>query len=120
MVLVINGYFLYGYGMKVKGCGGILMVFFGDGFGGVNNLVIMVMLGDWFDLGLDVFDFECSVFCSGFGFGFDGFIYSGCMLFVIFEFGYNWMVCDNFVIGVSVFGNGGMNIDYFGGQFNCG
>lgn len=115
-----NGYFSHGYGMKAKGRGGTSMALAGDGFGGANNPATMVMSGDRLDLGLDVFDPERSASRSGFGPGLDGSIYSGRTLFAIPEFGYNRMVRDNLAIGVSVFGNGGMNTDYPGGQFNCG
>ena len=41
---------------------------------------------------------------------------SGSNLFVIPEFGYNRMIGRDMAVGVSVFGNGGMNTDYDGGQ----
>jgi long-chain fatty acid transport protein len=36
-------------------------------------------------------------------------------LFLIPQFGYNWVVNDESTIGISVFGNGGMNTEYKGG-----
>ena len=35
--------------------------------------------------------------------------------FVIPLFGYNWMIDDNRSLGISVYGNGGMNTEYKGG-----
>lgn len=115
-----NGYFSHGYGMKAKGRGGTSMALTGDSFGGANNPATMVMSGNRLDLGLDLFDPERSASRSGFGPGLDGSIHSGRTLFAIPEFGYNRMVRNNLAFGVSVFGNGGMNTDYPGGQFNCG
>lgn len=115
-----NGYFSHGYGMKAKGRGGTSMAMTSDSFGGANNPATMVMAGNRLDLGLDLFDPERSASRSGLGPGLDGSIQSGRTLFAIPEFGYNRMVRDNLAFGVSVFGNGGMNTDYPGGQFNCG
>ena len=36
------------------------------------------------------------------------------------EFGYNAVVNEKIGAGVTVYGNGGMNTDYPGGQINCG
>ena len=40
--------------------------------------------------------------------------------FLIPEFGYNRMMNDSLSLGVSVYGNGGMNTTYPQGNFNCG
>ncbi|TAL83341.1 MAG: long-chain fatty acid transporter [Rhodanobacter sp.] len=115
-----NGYFSHGYGMKAKGRGGTSMALTGDSFGGANNPATMVMAGNRLDAGLDLFSPERKAKRSGLGPGLDGATKSGRTLFAIPEFGYNRMVRPDLALGVSVFGNGGMNTDYRGGQFNCG
>ena len=115
-----NGYFSHGYGMKAKGRGGTSMAMTSDSFGGANNPATMVMAGNRLDAGLDLFSPERKASRTGLGPGLDGSVDSGRTLFAIPEFGYNRMVRDNLAFGVSVFGNGGLNTDYAGGQFNCG
>ncbi len=45
---------------------------------------------------------------------------SNSKYFVIPEFGYVKQMSPSLALGVTVYGNGGMNTDYPGGQFNCG
>ena len=80
----------------------------------------MVMAGGRLDLDLDAFSPRRSAERSGFGPGLDGSVDSGRNWFGIPELGYSHMLRDNFALGVSLYGNGGMNTDYPGGQFNCG
>jgi long-chain fatty acid transport protein len=115
-----NGYFSHGYGMKAKGRGGASMAMTSDSFGGANNPATMVMAGNRLDAGLDLFSPKRKAERSGLGPGLDGSVDSGRNVFAIPEFGYNHMVRDDLSFGVSVFGNGGMNTDYRGGEFNCG
>lgn len=41
-------------------------------------------------------------------------------LFLVPESGYNKTVNDKVSVGLTVYGNGGMNPEYPGGQINCG
>ena len=50
----------------------------------------------------------------------DGSVSSGSNLFAIPEFGYNRMIGWDMSLGVSVYGNGGMNTDFNGGQIGEG
>lgn len=115
-----DGYFQHGYGMQSSGRGGTAMAITTDAFGGANNPATMVMVGNHVDLGLTLFSPERSAERSGFGPGLDGSVKSGKTVFAIPEFGYNHMLRDNLALGVSLYGDGGMNTDYPGGQFNCG
>jgi long-chain fatty acid transport protein len=121
--LATNGYFSHGYGMKAKGMGGAATAMAADTFGGANNPASMVWVGDRIDLGADLFSpkREYSRKGSAGGAGFmDGSVDSDSEYFVIPEFGYNKMLNNTMSLGVSVYGNGGMNTDYPGGQLDAG
>jgi long-chain fatty acid transport protein len=115
-----NGYFSHGYGMHAKGRGGASIAMTDDAFGGANNPATMVMAGDRLELGIDLFSPQRSAERSGLGPGLDGTTKSGRTMFGIPEIAYNRMLRDNLSFGVTVFGNGGMNTDFPGGEFNCG
>lgn len=119
-----NGYFAHGYGMKAKGMGGAATAMAHDAFGGANNPASMVWAGDRLDVGLDLFSPKRKASRTGsnagnFGGGvgdIDFATESGSNLFYVPEFGYNKMLGWDMSAGVSVYGNGGMNTDYPGGQ----
>ena len=119
-----DGYFSHGYGMKAKGMGGASLATAQDSFGGANNPASMVFAGDRLDLGIDWFSPRRKAErtgSGGFGAGsLDVNVDSDSTSFYIPEFGYNKMLSPNMSLGVSVYGNGGMNTDYPGGQLNCG
>ena len=48
--------------------------------------------------------------------GIDGSVRSDSRGFAIPEFGVNWVVNPTVAVGLTVYGNGGMNTDYPGGQ----
>ncbi len=118
--MATDGYFQHGYGIQAKGRGGTAMAVATDTFGGANNPATMAMVGNRMDLDMDAFSPSRSAQRSGFGPGLDGSVDSGRNWFGIPEFGYNHMLQENLALGISVYGNGGMNTDYPGGQFNCG
>lgn len=106
-----DGYFSHGYGMKAKGMGGAATAMSDDAFGGANNPASMAFVGNRLDLGVDVFSprrkssFEAggaTVASSD----------SNSKYFLIPEFGYNQMVNNDLALGVTVYGNGGMNTNY--------
>ena len=115
-----DGYFSHGYGMKAKGRGGTAYALTNDAFGGANNPATMAFAGNRFEVGLDLFSPRRKAERTGLGPGLDGSVKSDKNLFPIPELGYNHMVSDDLAFGVTVFGNGGMNTTYPGGQFNCG
>lgn len=114
-----DGYFSHGYGMKAKGRGGASTAMTTDAFGGAVNPATMVWVGDRLDVGVDWFSPKRDASRSGStgaGTGMDGTAQSGSNNFLIPEFGYNKMINRNMSVGVTVYGNGGMNTDYPGGQ----
>lgn len=119
-VLATDGYFSHGYGMKAKGMGGAATAMAIDSFGGANNPASMVWVGDRLDVGLDLFSPKRSASRNGSGAGIDGTADSGSNLFYVPEFGYNKMMGSEQSVGVTVYGNGGMNTNYSGGQLPGG
>jgi long-chain fatty acid transport protein len=113
-----DGYFSHGYGMKAKGMGGAATAMADDAFGGANNPASMAFVGNRIDLGADLFS-PIRKFSRPDGV-LPGSVDSDSKYFVIPEFGYNHMMNNDLALGVTVYGNGGMNTDYAGGQINCG
>jgi long-chain fatty acid transport protein len=115
-----DGYFSHGYGMKGKGMGGATATFTEDSFGGANNPAAGVWEGKRLDVGLDWFSPQRKISRTGSGGGILDFSAdSDSTNFFIPEFGYNAMYSPNVSYGISVYGNGGMNTDFPGGQLNC-
>jgi len=115
-----DGYFSVGYGMKASGMGGAATATAQDTSGGANNPASMVWVKNRVDLGVTLFMPRRSASRTGLGPGLDGTSTSGSNLFAIPEFGYNHMVNPKLAIGVSVYGNGGLNTNYPSGAFDCG
>ncbi len=120
VALATDGYFPHGYGMKAKGMGGASMAMADDAYGGANNPASMVWVGSRVDIGLDLFSPKRDISRSGSLAGIDGSVASGSNLFYVPEFGYNKMIGWDMSVGVSVYGNGGMNTDFNGGQIPGG
>jgi long-chain fatty acid transport protein len=119
--LATNGYFPHGYGMKAKGMAGVSTAMAHDSLGGATNPASMVWVGNRMDLGLDIFMPDRDAERSGAGFPtLNGKVESDKGTFYIPEFGYNRMLGSDMSVGVSVYGNGGMNTTYPQGDFNCG
>ena len=113
-----DGYFAHGYGMKAKGMGGVATAMSSDAMGGANNPASMVWAGDRLDIGLDLFAPKRRIERTGAAAGAmpNGAVDSGSNLFYVPEFGYNKMMGWDMSAGITVYGNGGMNTDYAGGQ----
>ena len=119
--LATNGYFAHGYGIKAKGMGGVATALAQDSLGGANNPASMVWVGNRVDVGADVFMPKRDAERSGAGFPtLNGKVDSGRTSFLVPEFGYNRMLNNDMSLGVTVYGNGGMNTSYPQGNFNCG
>jgi len=119
-----DGYFSHGYGMKAKGMGGAATAMADDAFGGANNPATMAFVGDRLDVGIDWFRPQRSATRVGSAGG-TGFLDGSAdgnetTNFLIPEFGYNKMMNPNMALGVTVYGNGGMNTDYPSGQLDQG
>ncbi len=106
-----NGYFSHGYGMKAKGMAGAGVAYPQDALAAATNPAGMAMVGDRMDFGVDYFRPIREATISETGFSDDTFE-SGNKNFYIPEFGYNRMLNRSWSLGVSVFGNGGMNTSY--------
>jgi long-chain fatty acid transport protein len=111
-----DGYFAHGYGMKAKGMGGTATAMAVDAFGGANNPASMVWAGDRLDVGVDLFAPNRSFSRTNGGAGMQGSASSESNLFLVPELGFNKMLGWDMSAGVTVYGNGGMNTNYQGGQ----
>lgn len=110
-----DGYFQHGYGMKAKGRAGASAAMTTDTFGGANNPATMVWVGDRVDIGVDLFRPDRKASRVGSLAGVDGTADGNDTTnFLIPEFGYNKLINPNLSLGVTVYGNGGMNTDYSG------
>ena len=108
-----NGYFSHGYGMKSKGMAGASTASHDDAFFGANNPAAAAFAGNRIDLGLDLFSpIREATMGDWFGPGMSATVESDSNLFAIPEFGYNRMVTNDLALGVTVYGNGGMNSNY--------
>ncbi|OOZ37769.1 OmpP1/FadL family transporter [Solemya velesiana gill symbiont] len=105
-----NGYFMHGVGQKAKGMGGAGVAFSQDALAGGVNPAGMVHQGNRLEVGADLFrPTRSSTHPSYPGVDVDG---NQKQNFLIPEIGYNRMLNDNLSLGVSIFGNGGMNTSY--------
>jgi long-chain fatty acid transport protein len=112
-----DGYFANGYGMKAIGMGGAAIAVAQEPFGGAVNPGAMSMLGNEWQLGVSWFSPRRSAERTGSGMaGIDASVDSDSTNFFIPEFGINWKYSPELAFGVTVYGNGGMNTDYPGGQ----
>lgn len=133
--MATNGYFSHGYGTKSKGLAGGGIALPQDAMAAATNPAGMAFVGERMDLGVAIFSphrsYEtkgaptgaCAVSgdptsCS---FGIDnGEVESENEMFLIPHFAYNWQLDANSTIGLTVYGNGGMNSDYEDGSATVG
>ncbi|MGD9255287.1 MAG: outer membrane protein transport protein [Chromatiales bacterium] len=111
-----NGYAPIGVGQSAKGIGGAGIAYPQDTLAGGINPAGMVHLGNRWDVGAEIFMPDRGYTLnspSPFAGSYDG---TGSGLgeswFIIPEFGYNKMLSDDLSVGISVFGNGGLNTSY--------
>ena len=118
--LATDGYFSHGYGMQAKGMGGAAVAVTGSAFGGANNPATMAFTGNTFEAGLDLFSPWRSAERTGAPpqAGLNGSADSDSNYFAIPEIAYNRLLNERTSLGVTVYGNGGMNTDYPGGQLS--
>lgn len=116
-----DGYFPHGFGMKAKGMGGASVAVTDNAFAGINNPAASVWAGNRVDLGVDIFMPKRSAARSAPGFGgmLEGDVKSDGSAFAVPEFAYNKKIDDRMSWGVTVYGNGGMNTEYPGGNVTC-
>lgn len=109
-----DGYFAYGYGVKSQGMGGVSIALPQDALAAATNPAGMGLIGDRIDLGATWFRPIRETEISGnLGPGVNGtYDANESKNFIIPEFGYNRQINPDVTLGVSVYGNGGMNTDY--------
>lgn len=112
-VWATDGYFPHGYGMKAKGMGGVSIAMTDQAFAGANNPAVASFAGNRAELGVDLFMPNRGASRVNAG-PMSGDVESGSKRFLVPEFGYNTPINDKLAVGVSVYGNGGMNTDYSG------
>ena len=112
-----NGYLPIGYGQKNEAMGGASIALPLDSLAAANNPAGMVMVGDRIDMGLTLFKPNRKVEFVNNAAGFASSDGNGKSNFFIPSFGYNKMISSDTAIGVSVFGNGGMNTQYDANPF---
>ena len=136
LAMATNGYFADGYGTKNKGLVGGGVAAPQDAMIAATNPAGMVFVGERMDLGLAVFSpsprsYSATADAAGVT---DGTVCgANCPFtlggnataqsiesendyFLIPHFAYNWMLNTDSSVGVTVYGNGGMNTEYQGGQ----
>ena len=116
-----SGYFSQGYGTKSKGMAGTGAALSQDAMAAAVNPAGMAFVGDRMDLGAALFSPRREYTVTGMpsgapgSFGLEpGKVERDSEWFVIPHFGRNWTIDADSSIGVTVFGNGGMNTDYPG------
>jgi long-chain fatty acid transport protein len=108
-----NGYSPIGYGVKNEAMGGASIALPLDSVAAANNPAGMVMVGDHIDFALTWFRPNRDAEITGNGAGLNGsYSGNGRSNFFIPDFGYNKMISADTSLGVSVYGNGGMNTQY--------
>lgn len=121
--MATNGYFSHGYGMKAKGMGGASVASTEDAFAGATNPAKAAWAGNRMEIGVDLFMPDRSMSragsTAGGAPGIDSSVKSDGNQFLVPEFGLNRTLSDKLGVGISVYGNGGLNTDYAGGTTNC-
>ncbi len=114
-----DGYFAHGYGVKSQGMGGVGIALPQDALAAAANPAGMGLIGERVDFGVTWFRPQREAEITGntnlFGSGIsaDGkYDANETENFIIPEFGYNRQINPDVTLGVSVYGNGGMNTDY--------
>jgi len=119
-----NGYFSHGYSAKSKGMAGGGSALPQDAMIAADNPAGMVKVGERMDLGLSIFSPSDRGYTAGPIQGNPpppglpplplepGTWNSDADFFLIPHFAYNWMLNADSSIGVTVYGNGGMNTEY--------
>lgn len=120
-----NGYFSHGVGIKAKGMAGVGIALPQDSLAAGSNPAGMVLVGDRLDVGIDWFspDRKAEIVGNfqGPGLNLNGsYRGNGMDNFLIPEFGYNKMLGWDMSVGISMYGNGGMNTHYNTSPFAAG
>jgi hypothetical protein len=109
-----DGYFLTGYGVKQQGQGGAGVAFPGDGLAGATNPAGLLFVGDRIDFGLTLFRPTRYGIIADNGGSDANVVYDAnrAKNFYLPELGYSHLLRPNTALGVTLYGNGGMNTPY--------
>ncbi len=118
-----DGYFSNGFGIKSKGRAGVSVTATDDAFGGANNPATIVWAVDRVDGGVDWFkpsrESERNG-AAGPASVLNGQVTSDQNNFIIPELALKYSINQDLAVGVSLYGNGGMNTDYSEHTLNFG
>ncbi|MFZ5906603.1 MAG: OmpP1/FadL family transporter [Nitrospirota bacterium] len=113
-----NGYFSNGYSLESKSMAGAGVALPQGSLDASSNPASMVFVGKRIDVGFSFFNPNRKYTVTGnpspppaFGLT-PGSVDSDAKWFIIPSFGFNWMIDEKSSVGVSIYGNGGMNTDY--------
>lgn len=112
-----NGYLAHGVGIKAKGMGGATLAIPQDALAGGNNPAALAFLGDRFDVGVDWFrpDRGSEIVGNDLGGGMSAdaqYDANDTEAFFMPELGVTKTLSDRIAVGLSIYGNGGMNTSY--------
>jgi len=115
-----NGYFAHGYSTKEKGLAGAGVAYSQDAMAAASNPAGMAFVGERMDVGAALFSPSDRSFTvtgtptpASFTNAVPGEVYvSENDMFLIPHFAYNWQMDTDSTMGISVYGNGGMNTEY--------
>jgi long-chain fatty acid transport protein len=112
-----DGYFFHGHGVRSQGVGGVGIALPQDALAAATNPAGMGKVGDRVDAGVTWFRPVRESEIEGSGAPGANGTYKGndSQNFFIPELGYNKQYSEDVTLGVSVYGNGGMNTDYKNG-----
>jgi len=114
-----NGYLVHGIGTRNKGLAGAGSALPQDSMAAAVNPASLAFVGKRYDAGLALFSPQREYTVTGNPSGFPGTfglapgtVQSDSELFFVPHFGANWKVGDQGSLGLTLFGQGGMNADY--------
>jgi len=124
LAFATDGYFTLGYGARSNGMAGAGVALYGNSLFGATNPAGMVYLGKTYGISVGLFNpmrsFEVTgarsmpmpgMFPPPFGLQ-PGRTFSGSTFFPMPAFAANFMLGEKNALGISLYGNGGMNTDY--------
>lgn len=118
-----NGYFANGYSVESKALAGAGVAMPQGSLDASINPAAMAFIGKRIDIGISLFNPNREYTINGTPSGqpyfglIPGTVKSHSRWFVIPSAGYNYQIDDKNSIGVSIYGNGGMNTDYYANTF---
>ncbi|MBI5074694.1 MAG: outer membrane protein transport protein [Nitrospirae bacterium] len=114
-----NGYFAHGYSIESKALGGAGVALPQSSLDASVNPALMAFVGKRADISLSIFNPNREYTVEGNPSGFPGTfglepgtVNSDSSYFLVPAMGANWVLNNTTSVGISVYGNGGMNTDY--------